>query len=62
MNTNETLTNILKNLELAKKKVSNLVDEKHEIAMKLQSITDLVLKYGNDLPKEFIKEFIDIVK
>ena len=62
MKTNETLTNILKNLELAKKKVSNLVDEKHEIAMKLQSITDLVLKYGNDLPKEFIKEFIDIVK
>lgn len=62
MNTDETLTNILKNLELAKKKVSDLVDEKHEIAMKLQSIADLVLKYGNDLPKEFIKEFIDIVK
>ena len=49
-------------LENIGNEVSNLVEKNHKHAMQLQEIANLVLKYGIKLPKEFIKEFITIVK
>ena len=59
---NKVFQEALENIGKAKEKVSDLVEKNHKNAMKLQKIGDLVLKYGIKLPKEFIKEFITIVK
>lgn len=59
---NEVLKESIKNLEYAKSRISELVDSNTKNAMKIQAIADLVLKYGKKLPKDFLKEFIEIAK
>lgn len=52
------------NLRLAKERISKLVDQNTEYGIKFQKIAELVLKYAtiDALPKEFIKEFVNIAK
>lgn len=54
----------IENLRYAKQRISELVDQNTDNAIKLQKIADLVLRYAEDgqLSKEFIKEFIAIAK
>lgn len=59
---NEALKECMKNIEYAKSRISELVDSNTKNALKIQEIADLVLKYGEKLPKDFLKEFIEIAK
>ncbi len=59
---NEAFKESLKNFEYAKNRISKLIDSNTKNAMKVQDIADLVLKYGEKLPTEFLKEFIEITK
>lgn len=59
---NEALKECMKNLEYAKSRISELVDSNTKNALKIQEIADLVLKYGEKLPTDFLKEFIEIAK
>lgn len=59
---NEALKECMKNIEYAKSRISELVDSNTKNALKIQEIADLVLKYGEKLPTDFLKEFIEIAK
>ena len=54
----------IENLQYAKQRISELVDQNTANAIKLQKIADLVLIYAEagQLSKEFIKEFLAIAK
>ena len=54
----------IENLQYAKQRISELVDQNTANAIKLQKIADLVLRYAEagQLSKEFIKEFLAIAK
>jgi len=59
---NKVLRGYQKDLQYTKDQISKLVDLNTKNAMKVQDITDLILKYGEKLPTEFLKEFIEITK
>ncbi len=64
---NAILNESLENLNLAKAKISNLVDQNHKNMLKLQAATDLVFNYSaiflKTTPgKAFLSEFVKIMK
>ena len=54
----------IENLQYAKQRISEIIDQNTVNAIKLQKIADLVLRYAEagQLSKEFIKEFLAIAK
>lgn len=64
---NAILNESLENLNLAKTKISDLVDQNHKNMLKLQAAIDLVFNYSDIFlkttpGKAFLSEFVKIMK